>query len=90
MKALAHRVEHLRLHHAPPNTPLHTVYMSGCIRHICSSDITSALCTAATLVSDDTGILPSDIYAHGLRAGGAMALLCAHVDSDIICLVGRW
>ena len=36
------------------------------------------------------GFLPKHISARSLRAAGAMALLCAHVDSDIIRLIGRW
>ena len=36
------------------------------------------------------GISPSDISARSLRASGAMALLCAQVDSDTIRLLGRW
>jgi hypothetical protein len=37
------------------------------------------------------GFLAADISAHSLRATGAMALLsCAHIDTDIIRLVGRW
>ncbi len=36
------------------------------------------------------GFAPKDITARSLRAGGAMALLCADVDPDIIRLLGRW
>ena len=36
------------------------------------------------------GFLPTDISARSLRASGAMALLCAQVDSDVIRLLGRW
>jgi hypothetical protein len=31
-----------------------------------------------------------DVSIRSTRAGGAMALLCAGVDSDRIRLVGRW
>jgi hypothetical protein len=31
-----------------------------------------------------------DVTVRSTRAGGAMALLCAGVDSDRIRLVGRW
>jgi hypothetical protein len=34
--------------------------------------------------------LPNDITAKSLRAGGAMALLLAQVDTDVIRLIGRW
>ena len=36
------------------------------------------------------GFLPAKVSARSLRAAGAMALLCAHVDSDTIKLLGRW
>ena len=36
------------------------------------------------------GFLPTDISARSLRASGAMALLCAQVDSDVIRLPIRW
>jgi hypothetical protein len=48
------------------------------------------LCIAATACHSTYGINPADISARSLRAGGAMALLCAGVDTDVIRLVGRW
>jgi hypothetical protein len=36
------------------------------------------------------GFLPNDITAKSLRAGGAMALLLAQVNTDIIHLIGCW
>jgi hypothetical protein len=36
------------------------------------------------------GFLPNDITAKSLRTGGAMALLLAQVDTDVIRLIGRW
>jgi len=88
--ALSRRVRHLRQHNAPPDTPLHAVFVDGAWTSIRSSDLTAALRLAAIALHDQTGIYPSDISARSLRAGGAMALLCAHIDSDIIRLVGRW
>ena len=38
----------------------------------------------------DLGFAPKDITARSLRAGGAMALLCGQVDTNLICIVGRW
>jgi hypothetical protein len=52
--------------------------------------ITIALRASATILGPSLGFLPSDINARSLRAAGAMALLCAHVDSDVIRLLGRW
>jgi hypothetical protein len=36
------------------------------------------------------GLIEANVSARLLRAGGAMALLCAHVDDNIIRLLGRW
>jgi len=43
-----------------------------------------------TVLRHTVGIHPNDISIHSLRASGAMALLCAHVDTDRIRLLGRW
>jgi len=90
VKALARRVEHLRRHNCPPETPLHTVLVGSRVRHVRSSDITAALRRSAAVLLPLTGIHPQEISARGLRSGGAMGLLCARIDSDIIRLVGRW
>ena len=90
IQALSRRVQHLRMHNAPPDTPLHAVFVNGSWTHVRSSHITDALRLAAIALFDQTGISPDEISARSLRAGGAMALLCAHVDTDIIRLVGRW
>ena len=36
------------------------------------------------------GFLKNEVSARSLRAGGAMALLVAKVDPDVIRLLGRW
>jgi hypothetical protein len=54
------------------------------------SHITAALKLGCLLLGPQFGFLPADISARSLRASGAMALLCAHVDTDIIRLLGRW
>ena len=38
----------------------------------------------------DLGFEPKDVTARSLRAAGAMALLCAGVETDMIRLMGRW
>ena len=58
--------------------------------HIKPADITSSLKLACDLLGPQYGFTSHDISARSLRASGAMALLCAHVDSDIIRLLGRW
>ena len=88
--ALARRVRHLRATGALPTTPLASYFEHH--RHHCvtPADITAALCASVTLIGPSVGFLPQDISARSLRAAGAMALLCAHVDSDVIRLLGRW
>ena len=88
--ALVRRVLHLRTNNAPPTTPLYTVYTTANkTTPVTSKMLTAALRCAATALPA-LGFTPRDISARALRAGGAMALLCGHVDSDIIKLVGRW
>jgi len=41
-------------------------------------------------MGDQHGLQPSDVTARSLRTSGAMALLCANVDTDRIRLIGRW
>ena len=45
---------------------------------------------ATTLMGPKVGFMPEDVSTQSLRAGGAMALLMARVDTDTIRLVGRW
>ena len=88
--ALIGRVLHLRAHSAPPATTLCTVYITATnIKHTTPTILTATLRSAAAALPD-LGLLPHHISARALRAGGAMALLCSQVDSDIIKLVGRW
>jgi hypothetical protein len=88
--ATTRRITHLRTYHAPPTTPLASHYMSPALTLICPADITTALRCSTAIIGPSVGFLPSDISARSLRAAGAMALLCAHVDSDVIRLLGRW
>jgi hypothetical protein len=90
VRALARRAIHLRENDAPANAPLASYYSNGRRRAIRSADIMDALRAAARITGNELGIIPEDISARSLRAGGAMALLCAQVDSDIIKLLGRW
>jgi hypothetical protein len=56
-------------------------------RAIKAQDITSLLCQAVRLIGSDVGLCGDNVSAHSLRAGGAMALLCAQVDDNIIKLI---
>jgi hypothetical protein len=59
-------------------------------RTITTTDLTQQLRLATTTLGHTVGIHPADISIRSLRSSGAMALLCADVDSDRIRLLGRW
>ena len=90
--ALIRRVLHLRLHRAPPTAPLYLCFLSSSAKpaSVTPDRITAMLRLSATALYLTLGIDPQHVSARSLRAGGAMALLCARVDTDIIRLVGRW
>jgi len=90
VKILIERVIHLRRHNAPPSTPLATFYNADGLHKVKPSDITDVLRAACRILGPALGLAPGDISARSLRAGGAMALLIAKVDTDIIQLIGRW
>ena len=90
VQATMRRVQHLRTFSALPDTPLYVTYYNNKWKPVTSSDITKALRLMAAQKFTTYGLAPSEISARSLRAGGAMALLCAKVDPDIIKLVGRW
>ena len=91
-KSIKRRMCHLRSHNAPLSTPLARVYTgvgnrtAGVNPHL----ITKTLRKAVTWMGADLGFLPSEVPARSLRAAGAMALLVAKVDPDIIRILGRW
>ena len=88
--AAIRRIKHLRAHHAPPHTPLSS-YFEHTWRRVTPADITSVLHAAVLALGPHTlGFQPADVSARSLRAAGAMALLCGHVDTDTIRLLGRW
>jgi len=90
--ALARRVLHLRLAAAAPSQPLASYLDPGpsLLRRLTSADLTSLLRLSVAVLGPTFGFRPEDVSARSLRAAGAMALLCADVDSDRIRLLGRW
>ena len=59
--------------------------------YVTSHDIISRLHHHALSVYHNPAYHPSNVSARSTRAGGAMALLCAGVDSDrMIWLIGWW
>ena len=88
--ASARRIQHLREHLAPPTAPLCTYYRDGNPSFVTASDITTTLKASVAALGPQLGFSASEVSARSLRAAGAMALLCAHVDTDTIRLLGRW
>jgi hypothetical protein len=91
VEATAQRVHYLREHDAPPDTPLGTYFLpNGTSKTVTSDNITKTLRFSLRFFGTTLGITSLEISARSLRAAGAMALLCAHVDHDTIRLIGRW
>ena len=88
---LRHR-RHFVLKNVPfdGSVPLASFYSGNKRLRIKSAEVTRHIRQAALVLFDDTGIDPNELTARSLRAGGAMALLCAHCDTDQIKLLGRW
>ena len=89
-EAIVWRILHLRQYNADPTTPLYSYNKNGRWHSLQSTDICKALKCSAKALFATTNLHPDDVTTHGLCAGGAMALLCAQIDSDIIRLVGCW
>ncbi|KAI2503278.1 hypothetical protein MHU86_11215 [Fragilaria crotonensis] len=91
VRALGQRVLMLRALGASHDTPLNAYRRPGATAwsFVLPSDLTSRLRTALAL-HPDPAYAASDVSIRSTRAGGAMALLCAGVDSDRIRLLGRW
>jgi hypothetical protein len=92
VKAIKRRVCHLRSHNAPKSTPLSRVYtgIGSRTQSVTPALITKTLRDTVTYLGADLGFLASEVSARSLRAAGAMALLVAKVDTNIIQILGRW
>jgi hypothetical protein len=90
-KALARIAAHLRSVRAKPDTPLYVYhYPDRTCKHVSPTNINNALRHSAKDIQHLTGIEPSLLSARSLRPGGATALLCTGIDTDVIQLLGRW
>ena len=92
VKAITRRVCHLRSHNAPASTPLGRVYTGTASRtqSVTPARITKTLRDVVKHLGSDLGFLPTEVSARSLRAAGAMALLVAKVDTNVIQILGRW
>jgi hypothetical protein len=88
--AIVRRIIHLRKNKAKQDTPLATYYSGNRKHAVSATNISDSLKTSVRTLGPTLGLLAEDISARSLRAGGAMALLCAQVDTNIIRLLGRW
>lgn len=88
--AVRRRIRHLRHWQAPPDTPLYTVFSAHGSQHVLASHLTQELRYSCTKIGHTLGISWREISVRALRAGGAMALIRAGIDSDLVKLMGRW
>jgi hypothetical protein len=90
--AAARRILHLRDATAPIHQPLASYVHPATQRlhRITPTELTQLLRLSVQILGPTYGFLPKDISARSLRAAGAMALLCANIDTDRIRLLGRW
>jgi hypothetical protein len=90
--AAARRIIHLRAAAAPQHQPLASYVhpTSTRLHRITPTELTHLLRLSVQVLGPSYGFLPKDISARSLRAAGAMALLCANIDTDRIRLLGRW
>lgn len=79
-----------RLHRSLGTTPLASYLRNNRRVRVLSTDVTAILKSAAAATFHITGLQASEISARSLRAGGAMALLCAGVNCNVIQMLGRW
>jgi hypothetical protein len=92
VRAVIRRVLHLRRHRAAAPTPLHCFFDRNANHWlgINSAHVTAHLRGAVLAIGASYGITAPDITARALRCSGAMAMLCADIDTDRIRLIGRW
>ena len=89
-RAIAAQVIHLRENSVGPETPLCAYRHLDRWYLVTPPMMTNLLRQAAARVGADYGVKPVDISARSLRASGAMAMLCAGIDSTKTRLMGRW
>ena len=83
-------VEHLQQNGASGHTPLVVVHQKNKCDIISIKDITKTLQKAVEISGAQVNFKLEDVSAKFIRAGVAMAILIARVDTDKIKLVGSW
>ena len=85
--AAARRYLHLRLHDAPPDTPICTYYVApgAAQKLVTGSNIVFHLrATACNIVFQRLGFHAHETSSYSLRSGGAMTLHQSHVPESTI------
>ena len=93
VKAIKRRVFRLQSHNAPLSTPLARIYtgFGNCTSGVTPHLITKTLYKAVTWMGANLGfLLPFEVFARSLCAAGAMALVVAKVDPNIMQILGCW
>lgn len=92
VKALVRRIIHLRRNEAPVSTPIHCYFLSHqtVSYHLPSTAITRLLKLGKTFTPTYQHFPDIHLKPRSLRASGAMALLAAGIDSNVLRLMGRW
>jgi hypothetical protein len=88
VRTMVCHLEHLCLHRTPPFTPLYGVFDPN-LTQVTTSEVTKQLCLTCQTIGTTVGITTEDISICSLRSSGAMALLCADIDTETIRLLGR-
>jgi hypothetical protein len=88
VKALVQCILYLQSHNSPPTTPLSWVFNT--LARVTPSVLTVTPRDSVQYLYPNLGFLPPKVSAWSLGAPGAMALLLAWVDPDIIRLIGQW
>ena len=90
VSAMTQRIQHIRDHLAPPTAPLCTYFRDGSPSYVTASDITTTLRASVAALDPQLGFLATDVSARSsLPAEGTMALICTHVDTNTIHLLGQ-
>ena len=90
VKACARCVVHLHAHNAPVINPLATAYINQTPHKVQPKHISKALKDCDAYLGANLTFHVSDVTARCLKASSANALLIAKVNTNIICLIGRW
>jgi hypothetical protein len=90
VKAISNQVRHLRQHNTPPATTLCTYYMNNKSCYVTPTNISVTLKMPVLALGATLGLTAKEVSTCSLRTAAVMSLLCAHIDSDTIRLLGHW